>query len=214
MDSYFSCVTIFCVKGKLLGCWCRAHHSASCLSRPDHICWSAHGNRHKLHSSSPSYYTSWPAASSSLIWHIHHHILSSFICTSTSILSFVQCYFCLSINTKHVCGFACVSILASVVAKIDGLMPKRKFPRVLWGIKQAGINVCVCGKLCWLQWWGRMIAFWKKRDREGREAYPWSLLSASVKISHWSWLVTQVTDERLDVVALTTSQFSSIIIQG
>ncbi len=126
-----------------------------------------------------------------LIFLIHHHVSSSFISTSFSILIIVQCLVSVPIpvcpSILYVCGVlcVCVCVLACVVARIDRLMPKRKFPEFCEGLrKRAGIKiVCVCGELCWLQWWGRMIAFWKKRDREGRawtlslfQPYPWSLL--------------------------------------
>lgn len=84
------------------------------------------------------------------------------------------------------------------------------------------LSVCACvyGKLCWWQWWGRMIAFWKKRDGEerrgeGMETQSASALSLVPALSlglntTLALLYTEVTDERLHVAALAASQFSTL----
>lgn len=88
-------------------------------------------------------------------------------------------------------------VLGCVVAGIDRLMPKRKFPEFCEGLpKQAGIKI-VCGELCWLQWWGEDDCILEKERQRGEGMDTQSVSALSVKIPRRPCLVTEVTDERL-----------------
>lgn len=132
MDSCFSCVTIFCVEGRLLGCWCRTSLSHLPLQAWSHL---RQGN-----GSTPSfqprtsYCSSWPLLTPTHIFLLHHLYLCvlAYSCSFMLYVSLVPCVF--------------VRFSACVVATIDRLMPKRKFPEFCEGLLQkAGIKtVCLC----------------------------------------------------------------------
>lgn len=168
---YFGvCIPIFCLGGRTLGYWCREHRSASCLSTPNNICGSEHRSRWNLHPSPSSFCTSLHSTCSScLIFLIHHHHSSVLALTSSLLFSvpYLCVSVCLSIHTVSFWGFVCVHVLVCVVAGIDRLMPKRKFPEFCEGLPKHARIKCVCVWVKQYSGGGGWLHFGKRETQKG-----------------------------------------------